>query len=102
MAPSTFSDMELKNIKVNKSNAYNGHTIKFTVKGQDFLFMTGNSKVPFPMSVKHEFIDKDICKQCGKRIYPAGISIQLCGFFQQKQQDLLQYILRTHPEEFQN
>ncbi|WP_162990208.1 hypothetical protein [Mesobacillus foraminis] len=53
------------------------------------------------MSIKHEFMAKEICNQCSKQIYPADISIQLCSFFQQRQHDLLRYILRFYQKEFQ-
>jgi hypothetical protein len=101
MTSNRFNGLDIQNVKVNKSHTFDGHIIKFSVGGQNFVLMTGNSKSPFPMSIKHEFMAKEICNQCSKQIYPADISIQLCSFFQQRQHDLLRYILRFHQKEFQ-
>ncbi|MBM7692124.1 hypothetical protein JOC77_001551 [Peribacillus deserti] len=93
-------ELHLELIDVFKNDGFNGYEIVFSVQGQRFCFLTGNTKHPFPLNVKHQFAEKDICRLCGKNIYAAPIGHQLCAYFQRNMRELLQYFLTTHKDRF--
>jgi hypothetical protein len=62
--------------------------------------MVGSTKSPFPLSLKHEFKEKDHCHFCQKLIYPAPIGQQLCFSLQQNGRELLALFQKSFPHAF--
>lgn len=92
-------ELGIENVRVLKSSGFNGFEIEFSVCGQTFVFIIGNSGNLYPLSVKHQFSKQENCSLCGKIIYPAPIGHQLCMYFQNNRQQLLEYFSRYIPTE---
>jgi hypothetical protein len=65
-----------------KMENYNAFEVTFTSKDQTFVFMIGNTKAPFPMSIRHQFSVREHCHFCGRLIFPPPMGHQLCTVLQ--------------------
>ncbi|WP_077624888.1 hypothetical protein [Sediminibacillus massiliensis] len=98
-------DISIENIRfdqvvVQDAAEYNGFHIRFMVENQRFDFLVGGKQSPFPLNIRHQFNEKEICHICGSKIYPVPIGHQVCKVFQENKAQLLRYFQKRFPSSF--
>lgn len=70
--------LTLRDIQVNKTGAYSGVEIHFTVDGLLYNFMVANTSPPLPLNILHRFKEQQRCPICNRMIYPYPFGNQPC------------------------
>ncbi|PLT27541.1 hypothetical protein [Peribacillus deserti] len=96
----TMKDLNIELIRITRDSGFDGYEIIFTIEGQRYCFLTGNTKRPFPLNVKHQFTVKEPCNLCGRTIYAAPFGHQLCTYFGSNKGELLQYFQKNYGDRF--